>query len=273
MKNAISIDLEDWFCVHNLSRLIKKEDWDGCESRISKNTECILEILQEHKTQATFFVLGWIAEKFPELIYKIEQNGHEIATHGYHHLNIIQTTPREFEEDLKKSLDILKKIGIKQDVLGFRAPSFTIVEKTMWALEILEKYNLKYDSSIFPIGFHPTYGVPSALLSPYKVSSKLQEFPMSCVRFFGVNFRCCGGAYFRFFPYTYTRYCIKKCNSLGRPIVFYIHPWEIDPDQPKLKLPALKYLRHYYNLDKTKKRLDKLLSDFQFTTIRNVLGL
>jgi len=159
--------------------------------------------------------------------------------------------------------------------IGFRAPSFTVVEKTKpWALPILEKYNFKYDSSVFPIGFHPDYGVASSPLVPYKISDGLYEFPMSCVEMFGRRFPFGGGGYFRLFPYAYTKYCLRKVNNEGRPTVFYLHPWEMDPGQPRVKKLSLSQkIRHYRNLDQTEKRFAKLLNDFEFTTIREVLGL
>jgi polysaccharide deacetylase family protein (PEP-CTERM system associated) len=274
MKNAMSIDLEDWFCVHNLSHIIKNKDWDGCELRVYESTKRVMNLLDKHKTRATFFVLGWIAERLPELIREIEERGHDIGVHGYNHLLLTEITPREFEEDLAKALETLENCGVRQKMIGFRAPSFTIVEKTRsWALKILEKYNFQYDSSIFPVGFHPDYGLPNTPLSPYKITERLTEFPLSCLEMFGKRFPFSGGGYFRLFPYAYTKYCLKKFNEQGRPAVFYLHPWELDSKQPRMRLPLTKQIRHYHNLDKTEHRLDKLLTDFQFTTMREVLGL
>jgi len=158
-------------------------------------------------------------------------------------------------------------------VIGYRAPSFTIVDKTRWALEILEQHGILYDSSVFPIGFHPDYGMPDSPLAPYKITENLYEFPLSCVDILGRRLPCSGGGYFRLFPYRFTRYCIRKCNRQGRPVAFYIHPWELDPGQPRLDLPMSKKFRQYNNLRKTEKRLDALLRDFEFTTLREVLSL
>jgi polysaccharide deacetylase family protein (PEP-CTERM system associated) len=274
IRNAMSIDLEDWFCVHNLSGIIKREDWDNCELRVLESTRLILHLLQKHQTRATFFVLGWVADRLPELILEIEEKGHEIAVHGYNHLLLTEITPSEFEEDLAKALAALQRCGVKQTPLGFRAPSFTVVEETRkWAFETLEKYAFKYDSSIFPIGFHPDYGVADAPLAPYMITEKLHEFPMSCLELFGRRLPFSGGGYFRLFPYSYTKLCMKRCNAQGRSAIFYLHPWELDPGQPRIKLPLSKAIRHYRNLDQTEKRLDSLLGDFQFTTVREVLGL
>ncbi|MBI3652053.1 MAG: DUF3473 domain-containing protein [Acidobacteria bacterium] len=274
MKNAFSVDLEDWFCVHNFAEVIKPCDWDKCELRVEASTRRILSLLDKHRTRATFFVLGWIAERLPELVRDIEARGHDIAVHGYNHLLLTEITPLEFEKDLVKALQALEDCGVQQKARGFRAPSFTIVEKTkQWAFRILEEYNFKYDSSIFPVGFHPDYGIPSTPLGPYKVTERLAEFPLSCLEMFGKRLPFSGGGYFRLFPYAYTKFCLKKCNAQGRPAVFYLHPWEVDAKQPRIGLPFSKRFRHYHNLDKTEKRLDALLSDFQFTTIREVLGL
>ena len=168
---------------------------------MQQSTERLLALFEKHKTRATFFVLGWVAERLPELIRKIEAQGHEIASHGYNHLLLTEITPQEFEADLAKALEALEKCGVKTRPIGFRAPSFTVVEKTKsWALPILEKYNFKYDSSVFPIGFHPDYGVANAPLVPYKITDGLYEFPMSCVEMFGRRFPFGGGGYFRLFP-------------------------------------------------------------------------
>ena len=273
MKNAMSIDLEDWFCVHSLRSAIGREDWNTCEVRVHKGLRRIMSLLDTHKTRATFFVLGWIAERFPELVQEIEERGHEIALHGYNHLLITETTATEFEEDLKKAFRALKSCGIKQDIVGFRAPSFTIVANTMWALKILEKYKLKYDSSVFPMRCLSTPGFPGAPVGPYKITEQLFEFPISCIELLGMRFPCGGGAYFRILPYFYTRYCLRKCNSAGRPVAFYIHPWELDPEHPRVKVSATIKFGHYYNLGRTEQKLELLLSDFEFTTIRDVLGI
>jgi polysaccharide deacetylase family protein (PEP-CTERM system associated) len=273
MMNAMSVDLEDWFCANNLGGVIRREDWDKCELRVLESAERILDLLEKYNTHATFFVLGWIAERVPSLINEIEKRGHEIALHGYGHRLLTHLTPREFDEDLTRALDAVRSSGIKQEILGFRAPSFTVVKSTLWALDILEKHKIKYDSSIFPVGFHPDYGIPDSPLGPYKITEHLYEFPLSSVDILGMRLPCSGGGYFRLLPYAYTKYCVRKCNASGRPLAFYIHPWEFDSGQPRMALPWSKKIRHYHNLDKTEKRFENLLRDFQFRPIREILGL
>ena len=269
MKNAMTIDLEDWFCAYNLR--IKMQDWDKQELRVTDNTRRILALLKKHDTQATFFVLGWFAERLPDLIREIEQQGHEIATHGYSHTVLTDMTPESFEADLQRALDVTKAC-VKQEILGFRAPSFTITNKTLWAIDILARHGIKYDSSIFPIAFHPDYGIAEASLSIHPLGA-LTEVPMSVAEVFGRRIPCSGGGYFRVLPYAVTRFLFRKCNHLGRPVIFYVHPWETDPGQPHVKLPLSKSFRHYFNLDKTMQRLNQLMSDFEFAPIKQVLGL
>lgn len=273
LKNALSIDVEDWFCVSNLDHVIDRADWDACELRVEASVARVLDLLDRHNTRATFFVLGWIADRVPGLVREIERRGHEIASHGYSHRMLTRLSPAEFEADLDRGLAALRKSGIRQEIVGFRAPSFTIVEGTKWALPILERLGFKYDSSMVPVDFHPDYGVPNGPLRPFHVTDGLMEFPLSCVELFGRRVPCCGGAYFRLLPYAFTRYGIRRCHADGRGIVFYFHPWEIDPGQPRMKLPLSKKIRAYYGLRRTEKKLERLLTDFQFTTIREVLGL
>jgi len=273
MTNAISVDLEDWFCAYNMTRFIGREDWGKCELRVVGNTERLLRILAAHDVRATFFVLGWIAERATDLIREIASGGHEIATHGYNHLLLTGSTEAEFEEDLRKGLEALRRCGIEGAIAGYRAPSFTIMKETMWALRTLEKFDIRYDSSVFPVGFHPDYGIADAPLAPYQITARILEFPMSCVEIFGKRFPCSGGAYFRLSPYAYTKWCFNRINAEGRPAVFYLHPWELDPGQPRIGLPLSKRLRHYYGLARTEGKLNRLLSDFEFTTLREVLGI
>lgn len=267
MRNALSIDLEDWFCAHNVG--IALGDWDKQELRVAGNARRILDLLDKHQAHATFFVLGWIAERVPDLVGEIERRGHEIATHGYSHTLLTELTPAAFERDLHRALDVTRAI-VTQPILGFRAPSFTVTAETLWALDVLARQGIEYDSSVFPVSYHPDYGIANAQLGIHRLGA-VTEVPMSVVPLLGKNIPCSGGGYFRVFPYALTRFLLKQCNRQGRPVIFYLHPWEIDPGQPRVAMSFGKRVRHYTNLDKALTRLDHLLSDFAFAPIRDVL--
>lgn len=269
MLNALSIDLEDWFCAYNLG--IDTPEWGKCELRVVGNTRRILDLLQRHDTRATFFVLGWVARRVPELIGEIEKQGHEIATHGYSHTPLTKMTPETFETDLREALEVTRAC-VTQPILGFRAPSFTLTTQTLWAFDVLIRHGVKYDSSIFPIRHHPDYGIPDARLTIHERGG-LTEVPMSVAEILGQRLPCSGGGYFRLAPYVVTKFLMKTCNRQGRPVIFYLHPWETDADQPRVKMSLLKTFRHYVNLDKTMTRMERLLKDFQFIPIREMLGL
>lgn len=268
--NILQIDVEDWYCDLDF------EDWNLYENRVVQNTEKILSILKETQSKATFFILGYVAEKFPDLVKKIKKEEHEIASHGYNHKPVTQQSPIEFEKGLLKSNAVLEKIT-GEKVLGYRAPQFTVVEKTAWAIAILKKIGLKYDSSIFPVKTH-LYGVPEAPLFPYHISSSdikkeepaenFLEIPLSVYKIplINKNIPIAGGFYLRFFPYFIIYRAIKKINQLNHPAVCYLHPWEIDDGQPRIK--KLKWY-HYYNLSNTEKKFKKLLKDFKFTSTKN----
>ncbi|MBD3285882.1 DUF3473 domain-containing protein [candidate division WOR-3 bacterium] len=272
MKNALSVDVEEWFCGHILQKGLDEKGWEAQGLRALKVTRKLLRILERHKTKATFFMLGWLVERIPELIIEIEEAGHEIGIHGYAHVSITEMTPEEFEEDLVKALNITKTFA-KSKIYGFRAPHFTITKKTLWALETLTKHGLKYDSSVFPLSFHPDYGIDDSNLSIYKITPRMIEVPLSVIDILGKRVPCSGGGYFRVYPYGLTKYLLTRCNREGRPIVFYLHPWELDPDQPRIHIPFYNKIRHYYNLDKVEYRLNRLLEDFSFSTIKEVIGL
>ena len=269
LTNILTIDVEDWYMDTDIST------WDSYEDRVVPPTEKILEILDESNTKATFFVVGYVAEHFPELIEDIKDRGHEIGTHGYSHTSITHQTPPKFEKDLLKSIKILEDIT-KDKIRGHRACEFSIVEETAWAINILKKNGLKYDSSIFPVKTR-LYGVSDAPLYPYRISSSnikrnnpeedFLEFPLSVYRVPVVhkNIPIAGGFYLRFFPYGFIKHAMKKINKKGQPAIFYIHPWEFDTKQPRIR--ELKWY-HYYNLSNTEKKFRRLLKDFEFTSIR-----
>lgn len=272
MKNVMSVDVEDWFCVYNLSRLIPYADWEKYESRVERNTLRLLDLFRKHQVEATFFMLGWVADRFPDLVKEIERGGHEVASHGYSHRLLSFLTPEEFRADLQRSLEVLAR-ATTQAVRGFRAPSFSLTRKTLWAVDILKQCGIEYDSSVFPVGFHPEYGMADADLRPHQLAEGLTELPMGVAEVFGCNIPCSGGGYFRLYPYALTRRLMQRCNAQGRPVIFYVHPWELDPGQPRVRgMSWSTRYRHYNNLEKTEARLEQLLRDFSFTSARKLIA-
>jgi polysaccharide deacetylase family protein (PEP-CTERM system associated) len=268
MLNALTIDFEDWY--QGLE--IPKSAWDGYEDRIVGVGRRLLDLFAGAGVRATFFVLGAVAERHPELIREIARAGHEIGTHGYSHTPIYQLTPDAFRAELKHSIDLLEH-ATGQPVLGHRAPFFSITRESLWALEILAECGIRYDSSIFPV-VNYRYGIPDAPRWPYPIGESkdtLTEFPITTWRWLGKNIPVAGGAYFRIYPYALTRWAFRSINREGRPAVFYLHPWEIDPGHPRIPLPRRIALTHYYNLKRTEPRLKRLLSDFRFAPMKEVL--
>ncbi|WP_316841968.1 XrtA system polysaccharide deacetylase [Pedobacter gandavensis] len=271
MINGFTIDLEDWFCSHNLLGAIRYEDWDKLPGRVVEPTMRILELLSKAQCKATFFVLGWIADRYPELIKMIAAEGHEIASHGYSHRLVTNMNSASFKADLQKSVAAIHHAcGIQPK--GFRAPAFTVVKSTLWALDELVEQGFLYDSSIYPTGVHPDYGIGDAPLNIFNPLKELIEIPLSCASVFGRNIPCSGGAYLRFLPYPVYKKLVDKVISSGRSYIFYIHPWEIDAEMPRVKLSGLKHIRHYTNLSSTFSKMERLLRDFEFTSLENVLS-
>lgn len=276
MLNALTFDIEDYFQVEAFKDYIDFEDWHHYPSRVVENTQKILDILSERDVKATFFTLGWIAERFPEMITRIAEGGHEIATHGYAHHMVYKQTPEEFEQDLGKSIEVLEGISGCQ-VIGYRAPTYSIVEESFWAFDTLIKYNMLYDSSIFPIT-HDRYGVPDGERFPHQIQrangKTILEFPLSTLRLWKWNFPIAGGGYLRLFPYWLIKFGIQRLNQHQKPGIIYLHPWELDPEQPRIpNLPRLTRIRHYLNLHSTATKLHNLIRDFEFAPVREVLQL
>ena len=270
MLNGLSFDIEDWFQVENLKGVISCDEWDECELRVTQNTKKILGLLEKYQTKGTFFILGWVAEKCPSLVKQIDAEGHEVASHGYGHELIYKLTPEGFYNDLQRSMEILESITGKR-VFGYRAPSFSVIPETEWAIDALKDAGFRYDSSIFPTSFHNRYGFNGVSRFPFEFPNGIVEIPLSTYRLWGTNFPLGGGAYFRVFPYFYFKALLKRLNNKGKPITFYMHPWELDPDQPRMKVRFDYRLRHYTNLKKTGKRLEKLLSNFKFVPLINLV--
>ena len=264
--NAMTIDVEDYFHVSAFDGVVPRHQWDTLESRVCRNTDRILEIFDERNVRATFFILGWVAERFPDLVRRIACAGHEIASHGYAHRLVYDQTPSAFRDDVRRAKALLEATtGVP--VMGFRAPSYSITPRSLWALDVLMEEGYTYDTSIFPI-HHDRYGIPLSARQPYwihRASRSILEIPGSTLRWNGMNLPIGGGGYFRLLPYAWTRWGIAQLNrEEQRPAVFYLHPWEIDPDQPRLGTSTLGRLRHYGGLEQTEQRLRRLLAEFSF---------
>jgi polysaccharide deacetylase family protein (PEP-CTERM system associated) len=269
MINALTIDVEDYYHVEAFQAVIRREDWERYERRVHNSTLKILDLLARHEITATFFILGWVAERTPSIVKEIQAAGHDIGSHGYAHQIIYKQTPEEFATDLRRSLEIIEGITGRK-VLGFRAPSFSLTKRSLWAIEIMQSFGLAYDSSVFPI-LHDIYGIPDAPRHPYQIAEGFWEFPMTTVQVLGKNIPVGGGGYLRMFPYWLTRWGIRKANSGGQPAIVYLHPWELDPEHPRIKTSPLNQFRHYVNLTKTEARLTALCKDFKFTSLRGLL--
>ncbi|HEY2036844.1 MAG TPA: XrtA system polysaccharide deacetylase [Steroidobacteraceae bacterium] len=272
--NALTVDVEDYFHVAALASSIAPESWPERESRVERNTEKLLALFAETGLRGTFYVLGWVADRSPGLVRRIAAAGHEIACHGYSHRLIYQQSPEEFRGETLRAKRLLEDT-IGAAVLGYRAASFSITSRSLWALDVLIDAGFTYDSSIFPIR-HDRYGIPGAAAEPGPVLAPsgraIVEFPMSAARFFGMRIPVSGGGYFRILPYWLTRAGLRQINRrAGTPFTFYLHPWEIDPGQPRVKVNALSRFRHYTNLDRCESRLRRLLGQFTFAPAIDVL--
>ncbi len=271
LQNAFSVDVEEWFHAHALAGAISPGMWNSLPSRVEENTLRMLDILQQNGVQATFFILGWVAERYPSLMRRIQANGHEIATHGCSHHLIYEQTPQEFYEDLKRSIDILQDTTGAR-VYGYRAPSFSVIDKTLWALDIIKELGLVYDSSIFPLPFHDLYGMHGSPRHPYKLPNGLWEFPVATIRLGRWNLPVGGGGYFRFLPLGITTRALSFINQReGMPVVFYTHPWEIDKNPPNVNGASfISRFRAFANTKKTEERLCLLLKEFSFSPLFNL---
>ena len=273
LLNGLSVDVEDYFQVSNFSSFIRQDSWDSFPLRVEHNTDKLLELFHSHGVKATFFILGWIAERLPEIVRKIAAQGHEVACHGYQHQLIYDDGPERFREDVRRSKRLLEDIAGCQ-VYGYRAPSYSITNESIWALDILLEEGFHYDSSIFPV-YHPRYGIPGAPRHHYvltRESGQLEELPPATLPIGKFHLPIAGGGYFRLFPYLLTKFGLRCINHGGHSFVFYLHPWEIDPGQPRFRQASrLSRFRHYVNLASTKQKLRKLLKDFHFAPLLNLL--
>jgi polysaccharide deacetylase family protein (PEP-CTERM system associated) len=277
MINALTIDVEDYFQVNAFARHVRRDEWDSFPLRVDGNTRRILELLDSFGIKATFFILGWVAERLPALVREIHARGHEVACHGYGHELIYGIGPDSFRQDIRKAKRILEDI-CGEKVQGYRAPSYSITKQSLWALDILIEEGFSYDSSIFPV-MHDTYGIPDSQRFPHLIrrpAGSIMEFPLTTLplRLAGREYRLpiAGGGYLRLFPAHLIGGGIGRINRIEKqPAVLYFHPWEIDPDQPRIKAGMKSRFRHYLNLKKTEGKLRSILSGLQFGTMAHVL--
>jgi polysaccharide deacetylase family protein (PEP-CTERM system associated) len=273
--SAFSVDVEDYFHVEAFRDIVDPADWGSMEQRVEPNTRRLLELLDEFDVTGTFFMLGWVADRRPDLVRDIMAAGHELGIHGYDHRPITAMTPSTFREDIRRAKGIVEDISGER-VLGYRAPTYSVVKDTLWALDVMLEEGLRYDSSIFPI-VHDRYGIPDAERYPWveeRDHGRLVEFPISTVRLMGRNLPFVGGGYLRLLPMSYVRWGMRRVTrSERRPIMLYVHPWEIDPGQPVLDVGRLARIRHYHGLGRVEHRLRELLREFRFGTVRSVLDL
>jgi len=268
--NALTIDVEDYFQVSAFAPFIARSEWPQRECRVERNVERILAMLESHRTKATFFTLGWIAERHPQLVRQIVEQGHELASHGYGHERASDLSEAAFFADIDRARQVLQDVG-GVAVQGYRAPSFSIGDGNLWAFDCLARAGYRYSSSIYPIR-HDHYGMPDAPRFAHQARSGVLEIPISTLRWGGRNFPSSGGGYFRLLPYALSRWMLRRLNRReGQPAVFYFHPWEIDSGQPRVPgIDAKTRFRHYVNIDRMPARLEQLLADFAWGRMDHV---
>jgi polysaccharide deacetylase family protein (PEP-CTERM system associated) len=264
--NAMTVDVEDYLHVSAFEKHIRRQDWSDLPSRVERNTERVLDLFEQNGVKATFFMLGWVAERYPHLVRRIVDSGHELASHGYSHVRVTEQKPQEFREDVLRTKHLLEDVA-GQAVSGYRAASYSIGTQNLWALQVLEETGHLYSSSIYPIR-HDLYGMPGAPRFPFypHANRGLLEIPITTVELFSQKLPCGGGGYFRLLPYRWSRWALRRVNEADRqPCVFYFHPWEIDPEQPRQRGLGIKtWLRHYTNLSRMEHRLRRLLAEFRW---------
>ena len=274
VRHHFSVDVEEYFQVSAFDSVVKRDDWEGRPSRVRESVSVLIDALGRHQSRGTFFILGWIADRHPDLVREIARAGHEVASHGWDHVRVTRQDAAAFRDSVRRTKCELEQLT-GAAVLGFRAPSFSIVPGVEWALDVLVEEGYRYDSSLFPIRRPGGYGYPNVNPEPHWIersAGRLAEFPLTTLRRFGVRLPAAGGAYFRVLPYGMLRTAFKDCERRGGPGTFYIHPWEVDPGQPRIDVPWLSALRHYTGLARTQGRLERLLGEFRFTTIADSLA-
>jgi polysaccharide deacetylase family protein (PEP-CTERM system associated) len=274
VPNALTVDVEDYFHVAALAPSIPRESWDSRESRVVANTHRLLSLFAQFRVKGTFFVLGWVAERHPQLVKDIAADGHEIACHGFSHTLVYEQKPEVFREETLRSKNLLEDITGTR-ISGYRAASYSVVRESLWALDILVELGFTYDSSIFPV-HHDRYGIPDAERAPHRMPTpkgkSIVEWPLATANIFGLRLPVAGGGYFRLLPYWLSQWGLASINRREqRPFIFYLHPWEVDPAQPRVPASRLSRFRHYTNLEKCEERLRRLLGDFRFGTAKEGL--
>lgn len=273
IQNSMTVDVEDYFQVSAFANNISQDDWENHPLRVENNTLKLLDLFDEYGYKATFFVLGWVAERQKKLVLEIAERGHEIACHGYSHQLVYDQAPDVFRRETVQAKHILEEI-IQAPVRGYRAASYSITEKSLWALDILAECGFVYDSSIFPVR-HDRYGMPDTPEFPYELKTpagySIIEFPLSTAKIANYHLPVAGGGYFRLYPYWLTRAGLSQINRRQKPFIFYLHPWEVDPQQPRISASWFSRFRHYNNLGKCESRLRRLMTDFQFAPAWDVL--
>jgi polysaccharide deacetylase family protein (PEP-CTERM system associated) len=268
--NVCTVDVEDYFHVEAFSKIVDRQRWDSYPCRVEPNTRRLLDLLDEQGVRATFFILGWVAERYPGLVREIVKRGHEPACHSYWHRLIYSLDPEEFARDTRQAKDVIEQAA-GEPVFGYRAPSYSITARSLWALDVLAEAGFTYDSSIFPIR-HDTYGMPDAPRAPFVMATRrgpIVEFPLTTFRLLKAqNLPVGGGGYLRILPFWYTRLGVRRARAQGLPLIVYVHPWEIDPDQPRLAGSTRSRLRHYTNLGRTWGRLRRLLAMGPYSSFR-----
>jgi polysaccharide deacetylase family protein (PEP-CTERM system associated) len=274
IRHILSVDVEDYFQVEAFAGVVPRESWDQYPCRVVDNCRRLLDLFDSHGVKATFFTLGWVAKRFPSLVREIRDRGHELACHSFWHRRVDSLTPAEFREDTRRACDAIEQAASVR-VAGYRAPTWSISRRSPWAMEILREEGFEYDSSIYPIR-HDLYGTPGASRYPYahvlKNGQRLLEFPPATAKIAGMTLPAAGGGYLRILPTAYTNLVFRQFERAGRPLVLYLHPWEIDPDQPRIRGPLKSRFRHYTNLHRTEDRLHSLLQRYTFGSFRDHLA-
>ncbi|WP_101760250.1 XrtA system polysaccharide deacetylase [Oceanicoccus sp. KOV_DT_Chl] len=274
--HAMTIDVEDYYHVSAFNSVIKPDNWSDWPSRVEKNTHQLLDLFDTHAVKSTFFVLGWVADKYPSLVKELANRGHEIASHGWSHQLIYNQSPTEFKAETARSKDVIEELA-QTPVTGYRAASYSITKRSLWALDILAELGFTWDSSIFPV-HHDRYGISGSPQSPYMIQTSsgqlIKEFPLTTARVLGLAIPAAGGGYFRQYPYALSKWLFQRASqNSAKPLIFYLHPWEIDPEQPRVPgISPLSKFRHYTNLQRCETRLEQLLNDFQFGSVSQSLA-